>query len=96
MMPFSDEFPFQQRAENAPAAADEDLAARVAARLGRESLTPEDHVVVSVQNGVVILEGILGRQSLAERLHRATWQVAGVVDVSNQLSAWDSEPDGRQ
>ncbi|HJT95992.1 MAG TPA: BON domain-containing protein [Mycobacterium sp.] len=97
MMPYSwEEFPFHQMPDDAPTPADQNLAVRVAARLGQELSTPDDHFVVSVQNGVVILEGILTQKSLVDRLHRTTWQVVGVVDVCNLLSAWDCEPDARQ
>jgi osmotically-inducible protein OsmY len=75
-----------------PTDADEDLALRVAARLRLELRTPGHHVVVEVQNRVVILEGIVPDTSACARAHEATWQVPGVEDVSNRLSVWAGEP----
>ena len=74
-----------------PTDTDEDLALRVAARLRLELPSPGHHIVVEVQNQVVILEGIVPTPLICAQVHEATWQVRGVADVSNRLSAWSHD-----
>jgi osmotically-inducible protein OsmY len=69
-----------------PSDADEDLALRVAARLRAELRTPGHHVVGEVQIRVVVLEGVGPNRTVRTRMHRATWLVPGVADVSNRLT----------
>ncbi|WP_255630302.1 BON domain-containing protein [Jidongwangia harbinensis] len=56
--------------------------------------TPGHHIVVEVQNQVVILEGIVPTPSERAHVHEATWQVRGVMDVSNRLSVWSDDMAG--
>lgn len=49
---------------------------------------------MEVQNQVVILEGIVPTPSERAHVHEATWQVRGVMDVSNRLSVWSDDMAG--
>jgi osmotically-inducible protein OsmY len=100
MIPYfpSDDPLFRQwlRPSDPPTDTDEDLALRVAARLRPELTTPGHHIVVEVQNRVVILEGIVPTLWVCARVHEATWQVSGVADVSNRLAVWSDDAAGRR
>jgi osmotically-inducible protein OsmY len=100
MIPYfpSDDLPSRQwlRPSNPPTDTDEDLAVRVAARLRLELPAQGHHIVVEVQNQVVILEGIVPTPMVCAQMHEATWQVLGVLDVSNRLSAWSDDMAGPQ
>jgi osmotically-inducible protein OsmY len=52
---------------------------------------PGNGVVVEVQNGVVILEGLVATRALHDLLHRLVWRVPGVADVCNRLTTWEDE-----
>ncbi len=75
-----------------PTEADEDLATRVAARL-RADLSPVGHhIVVEVQNRVVMLEGGVPDPAMRTQAHQIVWRTPGVLDVSNRLEVWSDDP----
>ena len=79
------------RVPGPPTEADEDLAARVAARL-RADLSPVGHhIVVEVQNRVVMLEGGVPDRAMRAQAHQVVWRTPGVGDVSNRLSVWSED-----
>ena len=96
MMPFdpADDPLFRQwfQPSAPPCEDDVDLAFRVADRL-RAELPPGCDIVVEVQNRVVMLEGTVPTRSVCVDAHRTTWQVPGVIDVSNRLAVWCDDPD---
>lgn len=90
--PFHDpRFSQYYRVPRPPTEADEDLAVRVAARL-RADLSPVGHhIVVEVQNRVVILEGGVPDPAMRAQVHQIVWRIPGVADVSNRLSVWSED-----
>jgi hypothetical protein len=74
-----------------PLPADEALAMHVADWLRGDLDGPGNRVVVEVQNGVVMLEGIVATRALRNLMHRLVWRVPGVVDVCNRLITWEDE-----
>jgi hypothetical protein len=74
-----------------PLPADEDLSLHIADWLRGELEGPGNRVVVEVQNGVVILEGLVATRALRDLLHRLVWRVPGVADVCNRLTTWEDE-----
>ena len=90
--PFDDpRFLQYYRTPRPPTEADEDLADRVAARL-RADLSPVGHhIVVEVQNRVVMLEGGVPDRRMRAQAHAIVWRVPGVADVCNRLSVWSED-----
>ena len=74
-----------------PLPADEDLARAIADRLCGDLGGPGNRVVVEVQNGVVVLEGLVTTRALRALMHRLVWRVPGVTDVCNRLNTWEDE-----
>jgi osmotically-inducible protein OsmY len=70
---------------------DIDLVQRVATRLSALVVHPGTHIVVEVQNQVVILEGFVPTVELRSLTHQIVWETQGVADVCNELIAWDDE-----
>ncbi|MFG1780715.1 BON domain-containing protein [Micromonospora sp. NPDC049051] len=70
-----------------PAPDDEDgqLAALVAQRLSSDWATRRQQIVVTVQNRVVILAGIVAGPENRRVAGEIAWDVPGVVDVCNAL-----------
>jgi osmotically-inducible protein OsmY len=66
---------------------DEMLARRVADRFLGDPVIRSGHVVVAVQNRVVILEGRIDSQRARDAAGQHAWETPGVFDVSNRLSA---------
>jgi osmotically-inducible protein OsmY len=62
------------------------LARRVAERLLRPPLLDSGHLVVDVQNGVVILAGRLDSQDACDAASERVWATPGVRDVLNRLT----------
>ncbi|MEU4379719.1 BON domain-containing protein [Micromonospora echinofusca] len=71
---------------------DEDgrLAALVAQRLSSDWTTRRQQIVVTVQNRVVILAGIVAGPDTRRVAGEIAWDVEGVVDVCNALRLADS------
>jgi osmotically-inducible protein OsmY len=82
--PFPDEGAFRPEP---PAPADEDalLAAQVAQRLSSDWTTRHQQIVVTVQNRVVILAGVVAGPDTRQVAGEIAWDVQGVVDVCNAL-----------
>ncbi|RLK26201.1 BON domain-containing protein [Micromonospora sp. M71_S20] len=70
-----------------PSPDDEDgrLAALVAQRLSSDWTTRRQQIVVTVQNRVVILAGIVAGPDTRRVAGEIAWDVQGVVDVCNAL-----------
>lgn len=68
---------------------DEVLARMVADRFVLEPALGAGHVVVAVQNRVVILEGRLRSAEARAAAGRLAWDIPGVYDVSNRLAVTD-------
>ncbi|MCA2219035.1 BON domain-containing protein [Jidongwangia harbinensis] len=64
---------------------DEMLARRVAHRFLADPAIGSGHVVVAVQNRVVILEGRLDSRRARDAAGQQAWAIPGVFDVSNRL-----------
>jgi len=64
---------------------DELLVDRVADRLVADTEIHGRHVQVSVQNGVVILEGSVDSVDVKDAAGRCAWATPGVNDVCNML-----------
>jgi osmotically-inducible protein OsmY len=77
---------------SSPLPTDIELVHRVAARLSALVVHPGAHIVVQVQNQVVILEGVVPTAGQRSLLHQNVWETRGVVDVCNELIVWDDEP----
>ncbi|MGN9768737.1 BON domain-containing protein [Micromonospora sp. SD12] len=75
-----------------PSPDDEDgrLAALVAQRLSSDWTTRRQQIVVTVQNRVVILAGIVAGPDTRQVAGEIAWDVGGVVDVCNALRLADS------
>ncbi|MEH0975260.1 BON domain-containing protein [Micromonospora sp. CPCC 205546] len=69
----------------APDAGDGRLAALVAQRLSSDWTTRRQQIVVTVQNRVVILAGIVAGPDTRRVAGEIAWDVEGVVDVCNAL-----------
>ena len=65
---------------------DELLVHLVAEGLAADRAVRGRHVDVTVQNGVVILEGEVASPASKEAAGRRAWSVPGVYDVCNRLS----------
>jgi osmotically-inducible protein OsmY len=61
------------------------LARRVAHRFLADPAIGSGHVVVAVQNRVVILEGRLNSRRARDAAGQQAWATPGVFDVSNRL-----------
>jgi osmotically-inducible protein OsmY len=64
---------------DARATRDASLAAAVAQRIGRRG------IVVSAQNAVVILEGVVDHEDVRWFAGEIAWRTPGVFDVNNRL-----------
>ncbi|UQU62628.1 BON domain-containing protein [Couchioplanes caeruleus] len=64
---------------------DRELVAHVAGQLVADTRIQGRHVQVTVQNGVVILEGTVESAAIREAAGRQVWAVPGVQDVCNML-----------
>ncbi len=62
------------------------IARRVADRILDDPAILSGHLVVDVQNGVVILEGRMASAEACAAASRHAWATAGVRDVSNRLT----------
>jgi hypothetical protein len=62
------------------------LARLVVDELVRDRQIRAGHVVVTVQNGVVILEGQVDDPQTQAAAARRAWAIPGVFDVSNRLT----------
>ncbi|MER7335708.1 MULTISPECIES: BON domain-containing protein [unclassified Micromonospora] len=84
--PYPDEGAFRSEPPR-PAPGDEDarLAALVAQRLGSDWTTRRQQIVVTVQNRVVILAGVVAGPDARQVAGEIAWDVRGVVDVCNAL-----------
>jgi CBS domain-containing protein len=72
---------------------DTDIAADVEQTLANPLSAPEDHRIAStVHDGVVTLTGTVRHPSDAKVGAAAVWQIAGVVDVRDELVAREAEP----
>lgn len=74
-----------------PLPADQDVAQHVSDRVRENFEGPGNRVMVEVQNGVVVLEGLVATRALRALMHRLVWQVPGVTDVCNRLNTWEDE-----
>ncbi|GAA3939724.1 BON domain-containing protein [Actinoplanes auranticolor] len=74
--------------------ADEELMLRIADCLRGDLEGPGNRVVLEVQNGVVVLEGVVVTRALNALMHRLVWRVPGVADVCNRLTTWEDERRG--
>jgi osmotically-inducible protein OsmY len=82
------EWPRRDRAPAGPDPGDpldEVLARMVADRFVLDPAMGSGHVVVAVQNRVVILEGRLRSAAAREAASRLAWETPGVFDVCNRL-----------
>ena len=77
-----------------PLAADEELLRHIADSLRADLDGPGNRVVAEVQNGVVILEGVVATRALRTLMHRLVWRVPGVTDVCIRLFTWEDERRG--
>ncbi|SCL46389.1 BON domain-containing protein [Micromonospora citrea] len=84
--PYPDEDAFRPQPPR-PAPDDEDarLAALVAQRLSSDWTTRRQQIVVTVQNQVVILSGVVAGPDTRQVAGELAWDVRGVVDVCNAL-----------
>ncbi|MGW4500309.1 BON domain-containing protein [Micromonospora sp. NPDC004336] len=84
--PYPDEGAFRPEPPR-PAPDDEDarLAALVAQRLSSDWTTRRQQIVVTVQNQVVILSGVVAGPDTRQVAGELAWDVQGVVDVCNAL-----------
>jgi osmotically-inducible protein OsmY len=64
---------------------DDVIARWVADRILDDPAILSGHLVVDVQNGVVILEGRMDSAEACAAASRQAWATAGVRDVSNRL-----------
>ncbi len=64
---------------------DQELVECVADELVADTRIRGRHVQVTVQNGVVILEGMVDSVDIREAAGRRVWAVPGVQDVCNML-----------
>ncbi|MEH1101553.1 BON domain-containing protein [Micromonospora sp. CPCC 205561] len=85
--PYPDEGPFRRPEPPGPPPDDEDgrLAVLVARRLSSDWSTRGQHIVVTVQNRVVILAGVVAGPEARRVAGEIAWDVRGVVDVCNAL-----------
>ncbi|MEU6077974.1 BON domain-containing protein [Micromonospora sp. NPDC047074] len=89
--PYPDEGAFRpDPTEPAPDDEDGRLAALVAQRLSSDWTTRRQQIVVTVQNRVVILAGIVAGPDTRRAAGEIAWDVQGVVDVCNALRLVDS------
>ncbi|GIF01233.1 BON domain-containing protein [Paractinoplanes rishiriensis] len=65
---------------------DDALAVEVAERLAEELFLNGQHIIVEVQQSVVILEGNVQSEHVRRRAHEIVWGTAGVFDVCNRLT----------
>jgi osmotically-inducible protein OsmY len=70
---------------------DEMLARRVADRFLGDPVIRSGHVVVAVQNRVVVLEGRIDSRRARDAAGQHAWATPGVFDVSNRLYAPGSD-----
>ncbi|MCM4078895.1 BON domain-containing protein [Actinoplanes sp. TRM88002] len=70
---------------------DETVAHRVAERILDDPAILSGHLVIDVQNGVVILEGRMDCVEACAAASRQAWATAGVRDVSNRLTTSAAE-----
>lgn len=66
---------------------DDAIARRVADRIISDPAIHSGHLVVDVQNGVVILQGRMDSEEACTAVSRQAWATAGVRDVANRLTA---------
>ncbi len=68
-----------------PVVTDRDIKAEVVDRLRQNPYTKDDDLTVDVEHDVVILTGEVSSPRAKRAAGDDAWDVAGVVDVSNQL-----------
>lgn len=68
-----------------PVITDRDIKAEVVDRLRANPYTEDDDITVDVEHDVVILTGEVSSSRAKRAAGDDAWDVAGVVDVSNQL-----------
>ncbi|MBO4207014.1 BON domain-containing protein [Micromonospora echinofusca] len=84
--PFPDHQPWDAQPQpSAPVDADGRLAVLVAQRLAGDWSTRRRRIVVTVQNGVVILTGVVTDPQTRRAAAELAWDTHGVVDVCNAL-----------
>jgi osmotically-inducible protein OsmY len=66
--------------------AEDFLSRRVADEVNQDPEVSGGRMVVTVQNGVVILEGYADTPATREAAGRRAWAISGVFDVCNMLS----------
>jgi hypothetical protein len=69
-----------------PANPDRRLERIVATSLFDDAAVTGGHIDLSVQNGVVIVEGTVDSEAVRSAVVARAWSVAGVVDVCNALT----------
>lgn len=74
---------------------DEWIVERAAIALARDPLVRGRRLEVEVQNGVVILVGVLASAESRDAAGRRAWTVEGVADVCNRITVSDETERGR-
>lgn len=75
--------------------ADEWLVERAAKALARDPLVHGRRLEILVQNGVIILFGVLASVEARDAAGRRAWSVEGVLDVCNRLTVSEADAGGR-
>lgn len=78
-----------------PSASDGEIKSAVVGRLRENARTRNDRIVVDVDQGVVVLAGVVSSAVAKRAAGDDAWDTPGVVDVSNQLQLAGGNDDRR-
>ncbi|MEU4366614.1 BON domain-containing protein [Micromonospora chersina] len=84
--PYPEQNPFAENSH--PLDEDLRLAALVAQRISIDWTTRRQQIAVTVQNGVVILTGMVAEPATRAAAGELAWDVPGVFDVCNALTLY--------
>lgn len=84
--PYPEHNPFPE--DSHPLDEDLRLAALVAQRISIDWTTRRQQIAVTVQNGVVILTGMVAAPATRKAAAELAWDVPGVFDVCNALTLY--------